>query len=173
MRNNSTKPAALLQQRAQPDTFSAVIDSPIGRLGIVTNEHYLLALDFLTSATPLLPARTALAQKISMQLKHYFTDPAFQFTVPVQPHGTPFQQKVWSLLQAIPAKQTKTYGEAAKLLNTSPRAIGNACRNNPIPVIIPCHRIIASNGLGGYAGYTNFHWLQKKHWLLEHEKSNI
>ncbi len=84
--------------------------------------------------------------------------------------GTAFQKRVWQALCNIPPGTTKTYGELAKELHTSPRAIGNACRKNPLPIIIPCHRVVAKNSLGGYAGARTGELIEFKKWLLENEK---
>ena len=86
--------------------------------------------------------------------------------LPLSPCGSPFQTKVWEALRSIPYGKTVTYGDLAKQLGTSPRAIGNAVGRNPIGIIIPCHRVIGANGqLTGFAG-----GLERKIWLLEHEK---
>lgn len=82
---------------------------------------------------------------------------------------TPFQKKVLNQLQNIPYGEIRTYGEIAKILKTSARAVGNACRNNPIPLIIPCHRVVAANGIGGYDGATSGKLLDIKYQLLKHE----
>ena len=82
---------------------------------------------------------------------------------------TPFQGKVLKQLQKIPYGETRTYGEIAKILKTSPRAVGNACRNNPLPIIIPCHRVVAANGIGGYDGARSGSLLKIKRQLLENE----
>jgi methylated-DNA-[protein]-cysteine S-methyltransferase len=87
----------------------------------------------------------------------------------VAPAGTPFQRRVWQRLSAIPAGETLTYGALARELGTSARAVGGACRTNPIPLVIPCHRVVATNGLGGYSGERGGDWLAKKRWLLAHE----
>ena len=83
------------------------------------------------------------------------------------PDGTPFQQKVWSLLREIPAGETRTYGQLAAQMGSHPRAVGSANGSNPISIIVPCHRVIGKNGsLTGYA------WgLHRKEWLLRHEQS--
>ena len=83
--------------------------------------------------------------------------------------GTPFQKKVWLALQKIPAGQVMTYGELAKQLKTSARAVGNACRANPMPLVIPCHRVVAKSGLGGFSGSQEGAPIKIKKWLLEHE----
>jgi len=82
---------------------------------------------------------------------------------------TPFQGKVLKQLQKIPYGETRTYGEIAKILKTSARAVGNACRNNPLPIIIPCHRVVAANGIGGYDGAKSGELLTIKRALLERE----
>jgi len=83
--------------------------------------------------------------------------------------GTDFQRRVWRALSKIPYAEVKTYGQLAKELQTSARAIGNACRQNPLPIIIPCHRIVASHGIGGFAGKTTGSHIDAKRWLLAHE----
>ena len=87
----------------------------------------------------------------------------------VYTNGTPYQKKVWLALQQIPPGETKTYGDLANEINSNPRAIGNACRENPLPIIIPCHRIVAKNGIGGYAGKVDGNNIDIKQWLLKHE----
>jgi len=82
---------------------------------------------------------------------------------------TPFQARVLEQLQKIPYGETRTYGEIAKILKTSPRAVGNACRNNPLPIIFPCHRVLAANGIGGYDGATSGRLLSIKKRLLKKE----
>jgi methylated-DNA-[protein]-cysteine S-methyltransferase len=89
--------------------------------------------------------------------------------IDVRLNVTPFQEKVLKQLQKIPFGETRTYGEIAKILKTSPRAVGNACRANPLPIIIPCHRVTAVNGLGGYDGATSGGLLDIKRKLLEQE----
>ncbi|MCU7939685.1 MAG: methylated-DNA--[protein]-cysteine S-methyltransferase [gamma proteobacterium symbiont of Bathyaustriella thionipta] len=93
--------------------------------------------------------------------------------------GTEFQQKVWTTLLEIPVGEVRTYGGIAKELNSSARAVGNACRQNLFPVIVPCHRVVSASGIGGYAGDTldrqhgQINFLNIKQWLLAHEKTSI
>jgi methylated-DNA-[protein]-cysteine S-methyltransferase len=110
-----------------------------------------------------------IVETIFQQLMSYFSSAApLQFT-DLAPKGTLFQKSVWSELQKIPLGETRTYGEIADRLNSSPRAVGNACRKNPIQIIVPCHRVISAKGLGGYAGETQGKQLKIKRWLLNHE----
>ena len=115
----------------------------------------------------------SLLKQTLVQLSQYIASPVFSFDLPLDPLGTEFQRKVWSALQRIPAGQVKTYGEIAAELNTSPRAVGNACRRNPIPVIIPCHRVVSAKGLGGFAGQTEGQKISIKQQLLAHEGVEI
>jgi len=85
------------------------------------------------------------------------------------PQGTAFQQKVWGALLDIPSGTTMTYGELAKELQSSARAVGQACKNNPTPIIIPCHRVVSKQGKGGYLGQTEGKLAYIKTWLLQHE----
>ncbi|MEA3638841.1 MAG: methylated-DNA--[protein]-cysteine S-methyltransferase [Lamprobacter sp.] len=103
------------------------------------------------------------------ELDAYFADPGYRFSCHIEPSGTVFQQRVWTLLAAIPPGNPLTYGALATLLGSSPRAIGNACRANPLPLRIPCHRVVAANGLGGFAGDRSGRLLAIKRWLLDHE----
>jgi methylated-DNA-[protein]-cysteine S-methyltransferase len=78
---------------------------------------------------------------------------------------------VWQRLREIPAGRTLSYGVLARELGTSARAVGGACRANPVPLAIPCHRVVAATGLGGYSGARGGDWLEKKRWLLRHEEA--
>ena len=93
--------------------------------------------------------------------------------VPLDVRGSAFQRRVWRALQQIPAGQTRTYGQLAAQLKSSPRAVGNACRQNPVPLLVPCHRVVAATGLGGFGGETRGKRLAMKRWLLEHEGAPI
>lgn len=140
------------------------IHTKIGNLTLTFTTDSLKRIDFgkqnTSSSTSSLPAT---------DIKNYFSNPKSQIKTKLAPEGTPFQQRVWQALTRIPCGQTRTYGDLAIELNTSARAIGNACRNNPIPILIPCHRVVAKTGLGGYAGTTEGDVFNRKVWLLKHE----
>ena len=108
-------------------------------------------------------------ESILTQLKRYFTSAILFHSIPMTPQGTIFQKSVWNELQKIPLGETRTYGEIARKLNSSARAVGNACRKNPIQIIIPCHRVVSAKGIGGYAGEIEGIQLEIKRWLLNHE----
>jgi methylated-DNA-[protein]-cysteine S-methyltransferase len=153
--------------------YQARLAMPFGVLGVVTEGETLTQIDFLPAETPLLQAQTPLAQEICSQLQAYAADPNFRFNLPLQPHGTPYQHRVWQALLEIHSGQTETYGALAKQLGSAPRAVGQACGANPIPVIIPCHRVLAKTGLGGFMNHAEGSPLQIKRWLLEHEHARF
>ncbi|MCP3670591.1 MAG: methylated-DNA--[protein]-cysteine S-methyltransferase [Gammaproteobacteria bacterium] len=109
------------------------------------------------------------ALEAQRQLQRYFRDNAVGFSLPLQLLGTDFQKRVWHALTRISRGRVRTYGEIASELNTSPRAVGNACRANPVPLLVPCHRVISASGIGGFAGATRGRHLEIKRWLLQHE----
>lgn len=147
-----------------------MIASPLGRLGIHARDA-LTNIDFVSARTPLLRPRTPLARAVCAQLQAYFADPDTRFDLPLAARGTRFQQRVWRALRRIPAGRVRSYGELARTLKSAPRAVGGACRANPIPIVVPCHRVVAAAGLGGFMGVTRGRALAIKRWLLEHERS--
>jgi methylated-DNA-[protein]-cysteine S-methyltransferase len=154
--------------------YQASIKTPFAHLGISIIDDRLEAIDFIESRNEIKPGNES-TLNVCNQIRQYLHDPKFndQFDFPCSSAGTPFQQKVWNALKHIPAGQVVTYGELAKKLGTSARAVGNACRKNPIPVVIPCHRVVSSSGIGGYAGDTSGDLLKIKSWLLQHEGATI
>ena len=153
------------------DIYSLVMKTPItgydGMLGVCIDNNAVSSIDFIES--DIKPANSVLAREVELQLNTYFEDPAFQFSIPLYLKGTDFRERVWSLLKKIPSGKTRCYGDVAKELHSSARAIGGACRHNPIPFIIPCHRVIAQTGFGGYSGETDGWKMKIKCWLLTHE----
>ena len=154
-------------------SFSAVIDTPPGRLAITTDDYNLLALDYVDKRTALQQPDGELARTTVEQLQRYFQDPAYTFHLPLKMAGTPHQLKVWEHLQRIKAGQTLTYGELALHINSGARAVGNSCRRNPISIIVPCHRVVSAHGIGGYGGHVSGKVLDRKSWLLRHERVTI
>ncbi len=110
-----------------------------------------------------------LVQMVFRQLRCYFSSAISLQTIPLAPQGTLFQKSVWHELSKIPVGETRTYGEIAHKLNSSARAVGNACRRNPVQIIVPCHRVVSAKSLGGYAGETQGRQLDIKRCLLNHE----
>ncbi|HET7274027.1 MAG TPA: methylated-DNA--[protein]-cysteine S-methyltransferase [Longimicrobiaceae bacterium] len=120
------------------------------------------------------PARgDVLGRQIVREMREYFAGERKNFDLPLSPRGTPFQQKVWNALRAIPFGSTRSYGTLADEIGTpgAARAVGQANRRNPIPIIIPCHRVLAASGsIGGYMGSgPDGDGTVIKRWLLIHE----
>lgn len=112
---------------------------------------------------------TLLGEKAAKQLERYRADPDTRFDLPLAIEGTPFQRRLWDALCEIPRGKTLTYGELARRLGGEARAIGQACGDNRLPIVIPCHRVVAANGIGGFAHATGGYLLEAKRWLLAHE----
>lgn len=152
-----------------------IVQSPVGRILLAGNERVLTHLSFQDGRHPTEPdPRWIHAEKPFerpiRQLEEYFSGKRKTFTITLAPHGTPFQQRVWQALQAIPYGQTQSYGQIAKAVGkpTASRAVGAANGQNPISIIVPCHRVIGSNGkLVGYGG-----GLSIKETLLAHESNH-
>lgn len=151
--------------------YHAIVPTPIGNLGLVFEDEKLVSLEFVSADVVLHPNAKypAWVASIVKHLDAYFAKAKPLAQLPLMMHGTPFQKKVWHHLNQIPFGQTVTYGELAAKLQTSPRAVGGACRNNPVPIIVPCHRVVAANHIGGYSGHTAGEVLARKEWLLAHE----
>lgn len=149
--------------------MESVIDTPIGKIGFQIEDDFLTEISFLPSSAKVILPSTNLAKKIAQELTAYFSDADFVFTLPIKPVGTKLQLLVWEALRKIPSGKTVTYGDLAKKCGTHPRVIGNICRRNQMPIIIPCHRVVALKGLGGFAGKNSGKMLEVKRWLLKHE----
>ena len=156
--------------------ITTCLPSQIGDLTFEIARGKLLSLSIAEKASPNdtiepfnIDSDNQLRESMLQQLKKYFYSATLFRTIPTAPQGTLFQKSVWNELTKIPIGETRTYGEIANKLNSSARAVGNACRKNPIQIIVPCHRVISANGLGGYAGETSGRQLDIKRWLLNHE----
>lgn len=149
--------------------FAAVIDSPIGHIGIETDDSAVTGIHFLGKRQRLKDADSPLARQAVREIKAYFRDPNTPWSIPVRYTGSDHQQKVWRSLKRIPAGKVRAYGDVARQCQSSPRAVGGACRQNPLPLIVPCHRVVAARGLGGFAGKSTGFTIQIKQWLLQHE----
>ncbi|MCV6615698.1 MAG: methylated-DNA--[protein]-cysteine S-methyltransferase [Cellvibrionaceae bacterium] len=154
---------------SQAIQYCQTIPSPIGELQVCADNNGICAIlyapapDYQLSPNPHTEAACH-------QLSQYFNGERKQFELPISPQGSEFQTQVWQQLQRIPYGQTRSYGEIAKALNkpNAVRAVGGANGKNPIPIIVPCHRVIGANGkLTGFAG-----GLEAKAWLLAHEQGS-
>jgi len=146
---------------------NAFVETPLGSLGILVEDGILRGLDLEPDRTT--RARDAPPAVVREQLMAYFEDGNHAFGLPLDLQGTAFQIRVWEALREIPSGCTVTYGELAREIGTSARAIGGTCRANPCPIVVPCHRVVAGKGLGGFAGDSSGRKLAVKRWLLRHE----
>ena len=129
------------------------MESPVGPLVLSERDGHLVAVAWAEAAAIPEARRTPLLTAARDQLERYFAGLATVFDLPLAPAGTEFQRRVWRAMIDIPAGETASYGGLAATVGSSPRAIGNACGTNPIPIIVPCHRVVAGDGrLGGYSG---------------------
>ena len=155
--------------RALAETYQAVLDLPFGPVGISLHQGRLAAVDYLDDPIPPFRRQVEGLEPVLKAIEHYLQDARIDFDVDIELAGTPFQQRVWRELQAIPAGKTLTYGQLAERIGSGARAVGNACRANPCPLVVPCHRVVGANGLGGFAGERSGRKLAVKRWLLQHE----
>ncbi len=138
-------------------------------LGVFCDESHLTQIRFLASCAEIAP-QNALAEKVCAQLCAYLKNPKAKFDLPLLMKGSDFYRAVWRAIAHIPYGQTQSYGQIAQAIKNAPRAVGQACGANPFPVIVPCHRVITSDGkLGGFARNTGGFLLETKRWLLAHE----
>ena len=154
------------------ESFDACLRTPFATLGITTSPTHVTGIRFLSPSVPAkAPRRDSLAYLACIQLQAYLDNPCYAFDLPLALSGTHHRLQVWEAMQRIAAGRTRTYGELARELGSSARAVGGACGANPIPVVVPCHRVIAANrSLGGFMGSREDGFeLGIKRWLLEHE----
>ena len=140
------------------------VDTPTGPMTLTEKDGAIVRAEWESGGmddTPLLCEAAA-------QLAAYFDDPTQGFDLPLKVEASEFQQRVCDAMLAIPLGETRTYGELSKDLGVPAQAIGQGCGGNPIPVIIPCHRVLGANGLGGFSGLGG---VETKVWLLKHERA--
>jgi methylated-DNA-[protein]-cysteine S-methyltransferase len=158
--------------RETGDGFQACVRTPFATLGITATRTHVTGIRYLArSVAAKAPARNTIAFLACVQIQAYLDNPRFAFDLPLVLSGTHHRLQVWEALQRIPAGATRTYGELAHELHSSPRAIGGACGANPLPLVVPCHRVIAAGGrIGGFMGAKAEGFeLGIKRWLLAHE----
>ncbi|HXE31312.1 MAG TPA: methylated-DNA--[protein]-cysteine S-methyltransferase [Terriglobales bacterium] len=135
--------------------YRALMTSPVGPLTLVVSERGVRAIHFgeVAGPAPGMDSDTK-TQDLERQLREYFAGQRRQFDLPLDWRGTPYQSKVWSELLKIPYGSTASYLDIAHSVgNRSPRSVGQANRRNPIPIVVPCHRVVAADGtMGGYSG---------------------
>ena len=142
--------------------FEHAVESPLGPLTLIADAVGITALEWRDGRRDGTPVLTQAAT----QLDAYFAGKQQDFTVPIRLTCSEFQRTVCAAMSAIPFGETRTYGDLATQLGVPAQAIGQACGGNPIAILIPCHRVLGANGLGGYSGDGG---VETKVWLLRHE----
>ena len=153
-------------------TYNAILHVPFGAVGVRLNcaRTQLQELVYLPSHTQELAPDCDLAERVCRQIESYIANPSFYFDLPLQNQGTAFQQKVWRVISALEAGQVLTYKQVGQIIQCgAPRAVGGACGANPYPLIVPCHRVVGANGIGGFAHNDDGFFIEVKRWLLAHE----
>lgn len=149
--------------------FDAVVPLPCAAVGIRARGDAISEIRFLPAGTPPIDASNAVVRRACQAILSYAADPERAVDVPLAIEGSDFQRGVWAAICRIPAGTTRTYGELAAELGSTARAVGQACGDNRLPIAIPCHRVVAADGLGGFAHCAGGTMLDVKRWLLEHE----
>lgn len=149
--------------------FDVIVEFPKMKVAVKTSDERVVEIRYLPLSFKSISATNALAALAASQLERYREDPDATFDLPLLIEGSPLQRNVWEAMCAIPRGRTRTYGELAAELGADARAIGQACGDNRLPIVIPCHRVVAADGIGGFGHSTGGYLLEVKRWLLMHE----
>jgi methylated-DNA-[protein]-cysteine S-methyltransferase len=149
--------------------YDVVIPFPKMNLAVKTRGDRVVEIRYLPPSAKIASPANALAARAAEQLERYRQDPDARFDLPVLVEGTPLQRGVWDAMCAIPRGKTRTYGDVARELGVDARDVGQACGDNRLPIVIPCHRVVAADGIGGFGHATRGYLLEAKRWLLAHE----
>jgi methylated-DNA-[protein]-cysteine S-methyltransferase len=155
-------------------SFDGVMRMPFGGIAVKTEalgteDECIATILYLPHGIREVSPRNRLAERAMRDIERYLDDPRHPFELPLKPVGTRFQRRVWGEIATIPAGRVTSYGEIARSLRSGPRAVGQACGANHFPLAIPCHRVVASTGIGGFAHNDDGFHLGIKRWLLAHE----
>jgi methylated-DNA-[protein]-cysteine S-methyltransferase len=149
--------------------YDVTVEFPKFKVGVAVRDGVVTQLKYLPLSAPTISPGNELAKRAERQLEGYKRDPNSTFDLPVVIEGSDLQKAVWKAMCAIPRGKTRTYGDLARELGANPRDIGQCCGDNRLPLVIPCHRIVAADGIGGFAHATSGYLLEAKRWLLMHE----
>jgi methylated-DNA-[protein]-cysteine S-methyltransferase len=139
------------------------------KVAVRTRGDKVVELRYLPLAAEKIAARNRLAAETARQLERYREDPDAVFDLPLLVEGSALQRGVWDAMCAIPRGRTRTYGELARELGADARVVGQACGDNRLPIVIPCHRVVAADGIGGFSHTSEGYLIEVKRWLLAHE----
>ncbi len=151
------------------ESFHAKLATPFAVLAIRTSGERVTDIEYLPRGVATLTPLNALAERACRQIEHYLDDPQYRFSVPFDYIGSDFRCRVWRAISKISSGKTSTYKSIAQRLKSAPRAVGGACGANRIPILIPCHRVLSTNGIGGFMHARHGAPIEIKKWLLAHE----
>jgi methylated-DNA-[protein]-cysteine S-methyltransferase len=149
--------------------FDVIVAFPKMKVAVRTSDERIVEIRYLPAKMETKAPTNSLASLAAKQLERYRDDPDTRFDLPLAVEGSPLQRAVWEAMCAIPRGRTRTYGELARELGADARAIGQACGDNRLPIVIPCHRVVAADGIGGFGHSRRGYLLEAKRWLLMHE----
>jgi len=153
--------------------FCAVVEFPAMHVGVRTRGEMLAEICYLPRSFALVAPANRLAERAARQFERYLEDPDSAFDLPLAEVGTAFQRRVWEVIASIPRGRLLSYGQVARRVRSAPRAVGQACGANWFPLVIPCHRVVGADGLGGFGHHGEGFHLEIKRWLLRHERCPI
>lgn len=142
--------------------LSMTVDTPTGPVTLTEQDGAIVRCEWGTGGAD----HSALLDQAAAQLAEYFAGTRQAFDLPLRVNASAFQQQVCAAISAIPFGHTRTYGDLARDLGVTAQAVGQGCGGNPLPILIPCHRVLGASGLGGFSGLGG---VETKVWLLRHE----
>jgi methylated-DNA-[protein]-cysteine S-methyltransferase len=151
--------------------YDVVVAFPKMKVAVRTRAGAVAEIRYLPLSVPDMEPKDPLAERAARQLERYREDPDAPFELPLAVEGSAFQRRLWQALCEIPRGQTLTYGELARRLGGQARAVGQACGDNRLPIVIPCHRVVGAGGIGGFAHASCGYLIEAKRWLLAHERA--
>lgn len=149
--------------------FDAVIPAPFGAIGVRAQDDFLVGVNLIPEPLEEKHSTLLFVQDVLRQIRQYLDNPGTALNAPYAVKGTHFQKRVWQAIADIPSGRTLSYGELAQKVGSGPRAVANVCGANQVPLFIPCHRVVAKSGIGGFM-QGDERGLKVKQWLLEHER---
>ena len=147
------------------------VSAPFGYVRVLSSIDCVTKIELLACRISTSTRLNKFALEAREQIKAYLKNPNFKFDLPIDIQGSSYRKRVWSEILRIPVRETRTYSEIAAFMGSSARAVGSACGDNRLPLLIPCHRVVAQSGLGGYMHASIGFSLKVKWWLLHHEAS--